>query len=140
MRPSPGYAAWGGPLWREVFSCSSTGRLLVLQEAVADTVVEAPAGERGGRWLRVGVRGGHDRGAGAVLGGGDGGVGHSCQAEGGTAEDSGRDDREGDVASDVVGHFSFLVSVRFSDSRPVCSGDDLRMPKSDSDVCRPIGR
>jgi len=60
-------------------------------------------------WLGMGVRGGHEGSTGAVLGDGGRRVGPTCQAEGGTADDAGGDDRKSDPAGEaVVAAFKFF--------------------------------
>jgi len=67
---------------------------------VVDALVPAPARDRVGGGVGVGVRGGHDAGLG--LWGGGGGVGGAGQSEGGSGDDAGGGDREDEEAAMVV--------------------------------------
>ena len=104
---------------------------------MVDPVVPAPARHRLGGRVRLDVRRRDDRRRFHV---GVGGAGRAGQAEGGAADDAGRDDRQGEVAGEAGGvNLSSPVSVDFWCSVPVCSGDDSRLPPRGRFVCPAIG-
>jgi len=78
---------------------------------VVDPVVPAPARHRLGRRVRLDVGRRDDRRRFHV---GVGRAGRAGQAEGGAADDAGRDDRQGEVAGEAGGvNLSSPVSVDF---------------------------
>src|SRR5262249_39848368 len=117
------------------------GGLRVLDVPAAGGAV--PAGDRGGRGVRLALGGGQDArlGIGSHWGGR---IGHTRHAEGGAADDSGRDDWQREVADEataVVGvHLSYPVSVDFWSLASAWSGGYSTIARSGPVVYPVIGQ